>query len=1061
MNLENYENDLDKLIRFSNQDNTLELETIFKKYKNNDITITKFENVISLLKGLMGTYLEDKIYQSETLDISFGDMRSPFRLSINDNKNIKKYCSQEHFKDIDDDSLEILTKERVKYLDIDDYGIRFNLKRENVIPMNDTKLVKYKKDWKNINKVFRYKKRFSFVTLDKLFRFDLTILKMSSSKEVAGTNQKRMKKDVKDYMQKYVIEPDYVTNFKEWYDKLKDTDYVELIGKKYNEVIPKKTLLASRVMTNTPIFEIELEYIGNKLDKKDKPKLEIIKEKMIENVGYILQTLNNNYFFETKKNMDMFRDYYTKIMGSYKFQGPNNVTLEMKHVLEHEYEEYENIVSIRKGYAVTDKADGERNLLIIDDKNNAFLMNRKNVIKPLGCKINMPNTIIDGEYIIKNKNKRNICLFMAFDMYIYLNEDVRDRILNRSLEEVAENKHLKSRLEYLKDFFKMMEITYNNTNSKLNLDLKMKKFYYGNSEKYDTKIYEYIQTLKQELDDEDTTEARKLTIINLIKKAKLDTKIFEYSKQVYNNEYVYHIDGLIYTPIYLTLGEEPNVDKKNPYSGRWSLSFKWKPPSENSIDFLVNVLKDKSSQDIIEYKRYKGEIIPFKVLTLKVGYDPKLHTKQNSFRIVNEDLEYASGYNPINFVPTNPYIKDGYKAFIPLNNGRMLCENGEKIFDKDIVEFRYSNDEWIPMRIRDSVSPNDFSTANNVWRSINYPITTQNITTGDIEDYEEETYYYNINKRKDISTKSLGDFHSYIKKNLISDNTKKNGLLLDISCGKLGDLNHWLDAKIAMCVGIDYNRDNLENINNGAANRIIDKRTISNSSLLDNIILIWGDSSKSYMNSYAGKDELNKYYLDVIYGNIKLDDINNSKLRKFYNIGSFSDNNGFDTVSCQFSIHYFFENEEKLDTVLNNVSQSLRIGGKFIGTCLDGYKVFNLLNNKMEVSKMNTETDKVLWKITKLYNENLTNFANNSEGLGLPIDVYFESIGMTTKEYLVNFEYLVEKCKQHGLKLVKIVSFDTIFKELMDSKLKYGEALSMNKDLKEYSFLNQYFVFQK
>ena len=38
---------------------------------------------------------------------------------------------------------------------------------------------------------------------------------------------------------------------------------------------------------------------------------------------------------------------------------------------------------------------------------------------------------------------------------------------------------------------------------------------------------------------------------------------------------------------------------------------------------------------------------------------------------------------------------------------------------------------------------------------------------------------------------------------------------------------------------------------------------------------------------------------------------------------------GFDTVSCQFSIHYFFKNEESLDMLLENVSNSLKEGGKF------------------------------------------------------------------------------------------------------------------------------------
>ena len=36
-----------------------------------------------------------------------------------------------------------------------------------------------------------------------------------------------------------------------------------------------------------------------------------------------------------------------------------------KHIIEKNYDEYQDSISIRKGYAVTDKADGERYFLII------------------------------------------------------------------------------------------------------------------------------------------------------------------------------------------------------------------------------------------------------------------------------------------------------------------------------------------------------------------------------------------------------------------------------------------------------------------------------------------------------------------------------------------------------------------------------------------------------------------------------------------------------------------------------------------------------------------------
>ena len=60
-------------------------------------------------------------------------------------------------------------------------------------------------------------------------------------------------------------------------------------------------------------------------------------------------------------------------------------------------------------------------------------------------------------------------------------------------------------------------------------------------------------------------------------------------------------------------------------------------------------------------------------------------------------------------------------------------------------------------------------------------------------------------------------------------------------------MNHWLDANLNMCVGLDLNRDNLENVDNGAANRVLNRMLEYQNSeggdvptLLENIMLIWG-----------------------------------------------------------------------------------------------------------------------------------------------------------------------------------------------------------------------------
>ena len=74
-----------------------------------------------------------------------------------------------------------------------------------------------------------------------------------------------------------------------------------------------------------------------------------------------------------------------------------------------------------------------------------------------------------------------------------------------------------------------------------------------------------------------------------IKSLKMDTKIFDEAKKIYEKDYPYHIDGLVFTPRNLVVGEEPNKTKKNMFDGRWYSCFKWKPPEENTIDFLIKL----------------------------------------------------------------------------------------------------------------------------------------------------------------------------------------------------------------------------------------------------------------------------------------------------------------------------------------------------------------------------------------------------------------------------------------------------------------------------------------
>ena len=1061
MDLEDNYNHVLKLVQYAQKDSKLELEMIVKQIGNNKITNEKFTNLVRRLKGFKDISLTET---TETLDISFGTNN---RLTIKGVDYIKHYCKTNDIRGIPKENIVALVKENVKFRDIFDYGIKFNLKRETPVDLHSEPLSSEIKKWRTLDKVFRYKKRFSFSTSDKMFQFDLTVVKSSDTNIIRGENTTRQKREVKDFMKKYVVKPEYVTDFNKWFNELKPNEIVELIGKKRVVMMPSKKIQTSNVFTNDPDFEVEIEYVGNKMRYKGDP--EEVLNNFIRNTGIVLQSIQNTYYLTSEKQKNTVRDEYKSMFKNYRFMGPQLITVGLNNIIEKRYEDYRNGVNIRKNYTVTDKADGERNLLIVSKNSGVYLLNRRDDIKYLGCKLpGLEGTVLDGEFIQKDKHGNPISLFMVFDIYFNKGEDTRDRILNRSEEQKVIGKVKTSRLEILSELFTddRLEPLYDNGDETNNVRIIKKKFYYGNCDNYDPAVDKEISRLESELEKIPKDSAAYKDTVEKIQNFKNDTRIFSETAKVYAKDYIYKIDGVIFTPINLRVGEklfkQYNVERD--YDGRWASLLKWKPPIENTIDFLVKFKKDPDDQtkDQIMYVNYKNKINAYKVLVLHVGYDPAQHTKHNSCKVMNEDLSFEPGYKPTPFVPINPYMKNSHLAYVPIVNGKLSCEDKSLIFDGNIVEFRCNEDKespitWIPTRVRETLKPNDFVTASNVWKSIHKPITTDMITTGKIDldnlGYASDTYYFNVTARDTVLTKPMADFHSYVKKRIIKENTISEGTMIDFACGKLGDLNHWIDANLSACVGIDVNYDNLENIDNGACNRVLSKHVTDTHTLLDNTLLICGDSGEKMLTSTFPNDALNRFYTDIVMGEIDEFDIKNSKLRRFFNMGK----TGFDTSSIQFSIHYFFKTEKNLENYLDNVSRTLKQGGKFVGTCLDGNRVFSRLSDTNNISSF--EKDTLLWKISKKYESSV--FPNDASSLGMKIDVYVESIGNTTEEYLVNMNYFVEKCKEFGLELVEIQSFETLYDVLMKSKTKYGSAEGMNAGMREYSFLNNYFVFEK
>ena len=215
---------------------------------------------------------------------------------------------------------------------------------------------------------------------------------------------------------------------------------------------------------------------------------------------------------------------------------------------------------------------------------------------------------------------------------------------------------------------------------------------------------------------------------------------------------------LFITPSFLGVGASNKGETIKPIKTTWDWSFKWKPPQDNTIDFLISVKKTPDGQDFIGNVFQKGtdtssttQLTQYKTIILRVGFDEKRHGYINPCQSVMDDetpstenKDDSEGYKPMQFYPTNPTDYDAGINNIVLKQGSagknvMLTEESQVIEDNMIVEFRYDVSreagwKWIPVRVRyDKTADlrnggknygNAYHVANSNWHTIHNPITS-------------------------------------------------------------------------------------------------------------------------------------------------------------------------------------------------------------------------------------------------------------------------------------------------------------------------------------------------
>jgi hypothetical protein len=808
------------------------------------------------------------------------------------------------------------------------------------------------------------------------------------------------------------------------------------------------TIQEAKLFDNEPLYEIELEIdnqsIGLSTKYNTTKSLITVIKKCIRIILSALQDTNypigniekNSVISSYMKLLNIVRSN----IRSSDFIGPSSYTLQLNNISTLDPK------NILKDYTVTDKADGQRNLLYIHDNGKIYMINTNMSVIFTGMitdNIKIVNSLLDGEFIKYNKKGELINTFAAFDIYFINKKTVREYAFYTTEETFDEKK--KTRLFLLQNLISQINPK-SIVNQKIDIFIRCKEFQFG----------------------DDIFEA-----------------CFNIMSRINDNIYEYNTDGLIFTPMNMGVGGDAIRNSGPLHKITWDYSFKWKPPQFNTIDFLVSVKKDKLGNDIIIHYNDND----FKTLILRCGYDEEKHGYLNPSQDIYDDKCYNKKldnlkYKPVAFLPTNPYDADACFCNVKLIDNIMKTEEGEYFEENMIIEFKYDItkqgfEKWVPLRVRyDKTSElkagisnygNAFHVANSNWNSIHNPITEEMITTGlnipdNFENIEDSDVYYNRNSRNDSLTQSLRDFHNlYVKRKLISIISKKGDNLIDYAVGKAGDLNKWIDAKLNFVLGIDVSKDNIMNRFDGACSRYLNMCKKYNN--LPSVLFIHGNSSQLIRNTDAFYTPKEKQIINSVFANDSKNVSLGKGVIKSYGIGR----DGFNISSCQFALHYFFENLITLNNFVRNLSECTKLNGYFIGTTFDGETVFEKLKhlNQNESITINKDNKKI-FEITKQYFQ--SGLPDNVDSLGMGIDVYQESINKVFREYLVNFNYFVIIMENYGFVLWKNkIGFEStdLFSNLftkMEKEKKtnlYKSAINMGEEEKKISFLNRYFIFEK
>jgi SAM-dependent methyltransferase len=655
-------------------------------------------------------------------------------------------------------------------------------------------------------------------------------------------------------------------------------------------------------------------------------------------------------------------------------------------------------------YSVTDKCDGEKVHVFVSDQ-CIYILN--NVLKVCvhGKNPNLPAKV---DYIIEAEKSGGRIL--VFDILLYENT----LLLNRKIGE---------RYTYLDLFLTKLQTGKNFKFLKIiHFPTKIEKVL----DSYKENMEKYIEFLKKN----DNIIEKKYMIFNSGLYGR--EEIYKYADLIWKTfiRMPYLLDGIIFTNTLI-----PYIKKKGSI-------YKWKPDEYNSIDFYIKFKKNEKRQ--IEYV-VKDEK-KFIIIELYC-YD---ENREKEHYLVpfkkNENLHLA-------------FIEIKENGFAYDSNGEIISENTiiEMVYNKFMIDsespfywsvIRTRHDKTLYSRIHKKKFGNHISVAHKIFDIKLNPFDLLSpLSTEKSKETSFDDLYYE--KKSNIGI-YMRNFHNHIK-NMIIMNYCQGKSVLDVGCGRGGDIIKFINAKTRFVVGIDVNYMDLFVLSDCAQNRY-DQFLKSNKNIPE-MIFINCDFKLPLSIEFQGKRSMTEKNIQNMQKYIE------STMK-------------YDVLNFSFSFHYFYEKTNQMKVIENNINSKLEKNGYVLLTIFDSKKVMAFLNGKSEesVSYINQNGKRETLFTIQLVNDHEINLHNSM--YNLPGNFY--------KESLIKMEELVNFFKNINCELVESLLFEDyietsrplmniIFEsqEKKDEKEKKLDAFYNNFDsseinaTRELSKLYRFYIFRK